>query len=94
MHARATPSDATLLHARRGILINLVAKLDGTKAVIGASFECKKHFDRLVEIDPESAFARHFVGMWDFEAASVGWLARKAQPRTLPGGAPTHGGAY
>ena len=69
---------------RRGILINLVANLDGTKAVIDASFECKKHFERLMEIEPDAAIARHMLGMWHWEAANVGWFARKVtQPACL-----------
>lgn len=79
-HMRSMARDPTLRAplARRGVLINAVAKLDGTKAVIDASFECKKHFDRLAEIDPDAALARHFQGMWHFEAANVGWFAKKA----------------
>lgn len=60
-----------------GIMLDLTARLEGTKKRIENSFLVKQHLMKAAEIDPKDATIEHTLGVWCFEVADLGWMQRK-----------------
>jgi hypothetical protein len=81
---RASTRARALLRARRrpahkwlGIAISARASLDGIKATIERSLDVRRAFERAMALDGRDATSAHLLGLWHFEVASVGWLAKR-----------------
>jgi hypothetical protein len=82
LHSPANPRallrSARAAHKWNGIIISEASAHDGTRAAIERSFDVRSAFEHAVELNPEDPTARHLLGLWHYEVASIGWLAKKA----------------
>ena len=74
LEARSSSAPA---HKWYAIFVSITSGFEGTRATIQKSYVVKEHFDEAVRLDPADATARHLLGLWFFEVASLSWAARK-----------------
>jgi len=60
-----------------GILLELTARLEGTKKRIENSFLVKEYLLKSYEKNPKDAPCLHSLGAWCFEVSDLPWLQRK-----------------
>ncbi|KAJ1622393.1 hypothetical protein T492DRAFT_846336 [Pavlovales sp. CCMP2436] len=64
-------------HKWAGIVISEASSLESTKAAIERSVDVRKHFEQAVLLNPADPTSRHLLGLWHYEIANIGWVAKK-----------------
>jgi len=64
-------------HKWYGILLELTARLEGTKKRIENSYLVKEHLQKSYEKNPKDAPCLHSLGVWCFEVSDLPWIHRK-----------------
>jgi tetratricopeptide (TPR) repeat protein len=59
------------------MMLEATARFDGTKAEILAASEIQAHLQRAAALDATDPWARHYLGHWSYEVATISWVTRR-----------------
>ncbi|XP_067043642.1 regulator of microtubule dynamics protein 1-like isoform X2 [Acropora muricata] len=65
------------VHKWYGIILSSVGEYEGIEAKLQNTPVVREHFEKAVEMNPSDAMSRHFLGVWCYTFANMGWLPRK-----------------